>query len=367
MKRILALILVIAMAFAMTTVALAAPSGTSSGSGSGTSTGGGGFYIPPSGDKTVRQTLSDGTVVETTTHKDGTVTIVTTKVEEWVNEDGTKVIKTTVTTVEKNKEGEIVSSKTEKFTEVLVSKKDAEDGKVLLPTDLEKDKTIPVDVKTDKPVEITAPVKGADEGTVVILVDKDGNETILKDCYVTEDGIVFVVNGNAQVRITDNTKAFNDVSGWAAGAIQFVAAREIFVGIGDGSFAPNGLVTRAMVYTVLARLNGADVVTTGSNWYAEPLAWAVENGISDGTNPMNVITREQLATMLYRMAGAPEVEYDLSAFGDANTVSEWALSGMKWAVANGLIKGIGGNLVPQGETTRAEFAAVMQRYMTNIR
>jgi len=352
MKRILAFSLVIAMVFAMTTTVFAANSGTS---------GGGGFYVPTTREQTVRQVLSDGTVIETTTHEDGSQTIVTTIVEEATNADGTKVIITTVTTVEKDKDGNTVSSKTSTTVDIIVSAKDAEDGKVLLPIAIPTGKQIPINVKTPAPVEITAPVDNANNGFV-----KTENDEIQKDCDVNENGVVFDVEGNAQVKVIDNTKTFNDVSGWAAEAIRFVTARELFLGTSEETFDPTATVTRAMVYTVLSRLAGAELDSTGADWYEAPLAWAVAQGITDGTNPTAPVTREQLATMLYRFVGQPAVEADLASFGDAESVNGWASAAMQWAVANGLINGIDGNLAPQGEASRAELAAIMMRFIKNI-
>jgi hypothetical protein len=361
MKRILAISLVIAMVFAMTTTVFAANSGSSSGTSTGTG-GSGSGTTQPVGDVTVRQVLSDGTIVETTTHPDGTVTVVTTTVEETTNEEGTKATVTTVTTVEKDKNGNVVSTAVDKRIVIVISDEDAADGKSLAPVEVEEDENVVIEIICNYPVEVTLPVKDADNGTVV--ENEDG--TVKNDCYVNEQGVVFDIEGNAQVKVIDNTKKFDDVSGWATEAIKFVAARELFVGTGDGQFSPNMTVTRAMVWTVLARLSGADLDTTGANWYEAPMAWAVANGISDGTNPTGVVTREQLVTMLYRFCAASPVEADLTAFGDADSVNAWAADAMAWAVANGIINGINGNLVPQGETSRAEFAAVMMRFIQNI-
>lgn len=109
------------------------------------------------------------------------------------------------------------------------------------------------------------------------------------------------------MKIIDNSKIFSDCTDhWAADAIDFVAARELFNGTGANTFSPNRPMTRGMLMTVLARMNDVDT-EGGSTWYEKGLLWAVEQGISDGTNPEQKISREQLVTMLYRAAGRPEI------------------------------------------------------------
>ena len=96
-------------------------------------------------------------------------------------------------------------------------------------------------------------------------------------------------------------------------------------------------MTRAMLMNVLARYEGADTAG-GTTWYEKGMNWAVENGISDGTDPDKAITREQLATMLYRYAGSPNSSQELS-FPDAGNVSDYAQPAIRWAVVNILTAG----------------------------
>ena len=135
-----------------------------------------------------------------------------------------------------------------------------------------------------------------------------------------------------------------------------------FTGTSDTTFAPTATSTRAMLMTVLACMN--DVDTAGSDpWYAEGMEWAKENGVSDGTNPDGVITREQLAVMLYRDAGSPEVAETKLIFSDAGEVSSWATDAVNWAVRNGILSGKGDNtLDPQGSASRAEVAQMLYNY-----
>ena len=162
----------------------------------------------------------------------------------------------------------------------------------------------------------------------------------------------------------DTSNAFNDVpsGSWYADAVKNVVNKGLMAGTGKDTFAPNNQVTRAMMWTVLARLDGKDV-SGASTWYAKAMTWAIEKGVSDGTFPGNSITREQLATMLWRAAGSPEAKGALTNFNDAASVSSWAAQAMTWAVEQGLISGMGdGALNPQGNATRAQLAVILTAY-----
>lgn len=174
---------------------------------------------------------------------------------------------------------------------------------------------------------------------------------------------------SATVMLIDNSKAFADVPDghWAYGAIQFAASRELFTGTGAGSFNPAGGMSRAMLVTVLARLDGQDAAG-GAVWYGRAMDWGEENGVTDGTNPEAAITREQLAVMLCRYAGAeaPE-ESALHSFPDAGRLSDWAAGAMAWAVQEGILTGNGtGGLNPAGTASRAEAAAILMRFVERM-
>ena len=152
---------------------------------------------------------------------------------------------------------------------------------------------------------------------------------------------------------------------WYSGAVQFVTEEKLMTGTGKG-FEPNAATTRAMLWTILARMDGADTSSAGA-WYAATQQWAEKTGVSDGTNPDGKITREQLATMLYRYAKErgmvkADAQADLSAFADGANVSPYAAEAMRWAVAAGIMNGMDGSLVPQGEATRAQMATMLMRY-----
>lgn len=152
-------------------------------------------------------------------------------------------------------------------------------------------------------------------------------------------------------------------------------------GVSETEFDPDGILSRAMLVTVLYRMAGepeaaADNVFTdvaADTWYTKAVLWASENGIAIGYGdgifgPDDAITREQLATIFYRYVGAPEVTgTGLNAFNDAGNISEYAQTAMLWAVQNGIINGKGDGMIdPIGNATRAETAAIFQRYLENL-
>ncbi len=152
---------------------------------------------------------------------------------------------------------------------------------------------------------------------------------------------------------------------WYADAVQYVAGKGLMNGTGNNQFSPNGLTTRGMIMTILARSAGVDT-SGGAVWYEKSMNWAKANGVSDGTNPTATISREQLAAMLYRYAGSPKTDGKLDGFADADSVSAYAVGAMQWAVRNGIVNGANGKLNPKNNATRAEVAAILMRFCENI-
>lgn len=147
---------------------------------------------------------------------------------------------------------------------------------------------------------------------------------------------------------------------WFFDAVEYVSSCELMNGVGDNCFAPDMELSRAMIWTVLARASGVE--TDGGVWYAEAREWAMENGISDGEAPGDSVTREQLVTMLYRLAGEPEVGDD-AAVSSMEEVSVWALDAMTWALSEGVIEGDeNGETYPSVTATRAQTAAILMRW-----
>ena len=174
-------------------------------------------------------------------------------------------------------------------------------------------------------------------------------------------------SGSVSIQVTykaEEKVVYTDVSpyAWYAEAVEYVTVQGLMNGVGEGKFAPSATVTRAMVWTVLARMDGENT-EGGSTWYSKARTWAMENGVSDGANPEAAITREQLATMLYRYCGSPAVSGSLSGYADGSSVSDWAEDAMLWAIEQGLIEGVGDNkLAPDADTTRAQLAQILMRF-----
>lgn len=163
----------------------------------------------------------------------------------------------------------------------------------------------------------------------------------------------------------EEPKDFIDVTegAWYCEAIDFVTALGIMNGVSDDKFDPNGATTRAMVWTMLARIDGVDT-SAGATWYEAGQKWAIEKGVSDGTMAQEKVTREQLVTMIWRYLGEPKSDYDLSDFSDHADISDWALAAMKWAVESGVIKGMGdGTLNPGGNANRAQVAQMFMNFL----
>ena len=156
-----------------------------------------------------------------------------------------------------------------------------------------------------------------------------------------------------------------EAGSWYEAGVSFVTEKGLFQGMGNGTFAPNSNMTRAMLMTVLARLAG-ESTDGGATWYSKAMDWAVAQGISDGTMPDGNITREQLVTMLYRYSNSPEVDAAMGMAGyvDVASISDWAQTAMRWAVQNGILNGKdGARLDPQGTATRAEVATLLARFV----
>lgn len=215
-------------------------------------------------------------------------------------------------------------------------------------------------------VKVEIPVRNVTPGTVVVIVHADGTEEIVRTSVVTKNGVALELTGSATVKVYDNSKFFTDVpaANWASDAVAFASSRELFNGTGADTFSPNAPMTRQMLMTVLARLDGTD---TSGNAYAKGMEWAIRNGVSNGSDPEGKITREQLATMLWRYAGSPSVSGRMTGFVDADQISGYAEDAMLWATKAGIIGGKGnGQLDPKGYATRAEVAAMLMRYCNTL-
>ena len=234
------------------------------------------------------------------------------------------------------------------------------------------------------------------DGVVVYYVDASGNlvnmqakyDPVTKMAYFTTThlSVYMIVYEESAVHICPSARYIDvDQSQWYHEAVDFAIENGLFVGTSDTTFEPNTAMSRAMLVTVLWRLEGNPAVSAagsfadvaGNAWYANAVAWASANKIVSGYGnglfgPNDNITREQMAAVLrgyaefkgYDVAAAD----NLTAFSDAGDVSAWALTSMKWAVAEKLIGGMTATtLAPRGNATRAQVATILMRFIEGVK
>lgn len=173
-----------------------------------------------------------------------------------------------------------------------------------------------------------------------------------------------------KVKETTNVAGFTDVkfTDWFADSVQYVVDEGLMNGTSATIFSPKGETTRGMIVTILYRLAGSpEMESDDASWWSDARVWAMETGISDGTNMEKPITREQLATMLYRYAEQTGKDVSkrtsLDSFKDGGKASSYAVEALEWAAAEGIITGkTGGVIDPQAGATRAETATMLMRF-----
>ena len=326
-------------------------------SGGGSSSGGGGSSSSDKigSGKTETVTKPDGTKVQTETKPDGT------KIQTVTGKDGSTA------TVKTDKNGQTTAETKLSAKAVEDAKRSGEAVKAPVEVEATRDSITAPTVKIELPrnsgdTKVEIPVTNVKPGTVAVIVHPDGTEEIVKNSLPTEDGIQLTVNGGATVKIMDNSKDFIDTRAhWAKDAIDFVSARGLVNGMNAVSYAPNASTTRAQLWTILARQNDADL-NGGNTWFENAQNWAKEKGISDGANPNGTINRAQMVTMLWRAMGQPAAASDAS-FADVPADSYYAQA-VAWAIENGITAGVGGGKFdPNATCTRAQIATFLYRYM----
>lgn len=240
------------------------------------------------------------------------------------------------------------------------------------------------DIVIDSKIEhgdISTNVNSADKGdTVYIYVDPDTGYVLddidvyyglnyrysVKVSYVRNNTYRFEMP-NADVYITATFKAngmpFVDVhrTQWFYDSIYYVWSNDMMEGDSATTFNPDGTMTRAMFWAVLGRMDGQTI--TGTNWVEQARNWAMREGVSDGTNPNDYVTREQMVTMLWRYAGEKNGSANLNRYTDSGSVSGYAVEAMRWAIGNGVIQGVTSTtLAPKANATRAECATIFMRF-----
>ena len=346
-------------------------SSSGGGGGSSSSGGGSGktdttTTTKPDGTKVQTETKKDGTKIQTETKKDGSVTKTTTNpngssVTEIKAADGS------TGTVKTDKHGQTTAETTLSSKAIEDAKKSGEPVKAPVEVKASRDSSTAPTVKVELPknsvdTKVEIPVSNVKPGTVAVLVHADGTEEIVKNSLPTEDGIQLTVNGGATVKIVDNSKDFADTRNhWAKDAIDFVSARGLVNGMSATIYAPNASTTRAQLWTILARQSGADL-TGGATWFENAQNWAKAKGISDGANPNGTINRAQMVTMLWRAMGQPAAG-SAASFTDVPTDSYYAQA-VAWAIENGITAGVGGGRFdPNSTCTRGQIATFLWRAM----
>jgi hypothetical protein len=201
----------------------------------------------------------------------------------------------------------------------------------------------------------------ANDGTMTEIPCTYDPATKLATFTVTHFSLYVV--GVAGAKAKPWVNPFSDVSksDWFYSAVEFANQNGLFAGTGAAKFSPNSPMTRAMLWTVLGRLNGQKL--SGSGVFDAARIWAMGAGITDGANPDGSITREQMVTILWRYAGSPKAGGELSKFSDAGSVASYAANAMAWTLENGIVAGTNGALKPQDNATRAQVAAILQRFI----
>ncbi|MCI8397336.1 MAG: leucine-rich repeat protein [Clostridia bacterium] len=315
---------------------------------------------------TTKRNNKTGTVTETTRFKDGTTTIVETPATGRVIAE-VNLSQTTVAN----------SSGTVKLPipnlPVTSNDADAPVVKVRWPANIQD-------------MNVAIPLNEYNAGVVAVIIKADGSEKIVCKSTMIGNDLIVPLSGNVTIKLIDNSMQFADVdyNHWAADAIAFATSRGLFEGIGDSKFAPDTNMSRDMLVTVLHRLEDTPVSNevmyfpdvNGDAWYAEALQWATANkiisGYGNGTfGPNGNVTREQIAVILYRYANAIGMRTDergyTNQFKDGDDISAWAHDAMSWAIEAGLFNGDNqGNLKPTDSVTRAEVVALIKRFVEHM-
>lgn len=240
-------------------------------------------------------------------------------------------------------------------------------------------------VVSSVPGGVRVVVPNVEDGQVVVRLNDKGEIIDLVEKSLVENHTAYtLLPGTARIKIIDNAKPFEDVRDmdWFNEYVIFVSSHELFIGVDETHFAPQMNMSRAMMVTVLWRLEDrpeADSVSSftdmeRNSWYDAAVDWAAENGVTLGYSdeefgPRDNVTREQMATLLYRylkdLGFDVSATGDYSAYADGGEVSAWASEAMRWAIGSGLLIGRSDTiLAPRGTATRAEVATMFKRLVT---
>jgi len=226
--------------------------------------------------------------------------------------------------------------------------------------------------------------KKTNHSTVPVIVGSNGEEEIIKKSIIKDGKIVFILSKDAKIIIRSNGKKYSDIkeSNSFKSSIDFVVSRELFGGTEIDKFEPDKSMNRAMLVTVLHRLENMPKVgdlnfddVPLNEYYSNAVAWSTKEGIikgkGDGFYPNDNITREELAVILFNYAKkykiAKTLNMDVENFKDSSDISSWSNEAMQWAIQSGLIGGKGNDILdPKGNATRLEVAIILQRLIEKI-
>ena len=221
---------------------------------------------------------------------------------------------------------------------------------------------------------------GEDSDAAAVAEARAAYDALTDEQKELVEGVDKLDAAEEQLAILKTELPFIDVSGWYMDDVRFVYYWKLMNGTADTLFSPDADLTRAQLVTILYRMEEREKVefkgtfsdVPAGTWYSDAVEWAasegIVNGVGDGTfKPDDVITREQIATILYRAVGEPKAEGDLSAFPDSGSVHDFAADALVWATQNGLINGIKSGdvttLAPLANATRAQIAAIITRFV----
>lgn len=216
--------------------------------------------------------------------------------------------------------------------------------------------------------QLLADISLATDGAVVVRNDAQGNRHILPMALVQKGQVAYVADKPGQYYLAiPQVDDFADTgSHWAKEAVAFTTARGLTRGMTQTTFEPEHTTSRAMVFTMLARLTGEELPASRGLWYDSAVNWAMAQGLSDGDRPESPVKRQELVTLLWRWAGKPRSGSDLTGFADFRDVSAYAQESVAWAVETGILTGrTDATIDPLTGATRAETAAILQRFITH--
>ena len=298
----------------------------------------------------------------------------------WYTEDGTQVGEDTVFTQDTTLTAQWRYNAPPANPNYKITIEDTEHGTVTAPTSAKQGTEVTLTPTPDEGFDVgTVTVTDRFGDTVEVTENPDGTYTFtMPNGQVTVE-VTFVESQPEPLPFTDVAE-----SDWFYDAVRYAYENGLMGGIGDNLFAPNSPTTRAQLVTILYRLEGEPAVTGQSpftdveadTWYTDAVTWAAEEGVVNGVSatqfaPGNNITREQLATILFRYAQAKGYDVspraDLSAYPDAGDILPYAREAMAWAVAEGLLQGFeDATLRPQGNATRAQIATILMRFCQTV-